>query len=64
MKQFHAAMRERVMGAVTSLDEARDNGDDHLVEVRIGELQSLAHLATEHDLHVPELDPFTDEQAR
>ena len=63
MTQFHAAMRERAFGAVTSLDEARHSGDDHLVEVRIGELQSLAHLATEHDLHVPELDPFTDQRA-
>ena len=63
MTQFHAAMQERALAAVTSLDEARHSGDDHMVEVRIGELESLAHLATEHDLRVPELDPFTDQQA-
>ena len=62
MTQFRAEVRERVLHAVTSLDEARDNGDDHMVEVRTGELESLAHLATENELHLPELDPFTDKQ--
>ncbi len=63
MIEFRAEVRERVLRAVTSLDEARDTGDDHMVEVRTGELESLARLATEHELHVPELDPFMDERA-
>ena len=63
MTQFGAEVRERVLRAVTSLDEARDSGDDHMVEVRTGELESLAHMATEHELHFPELEPFTDKQA-
>jgi len=62
MIEFRAEVRERVLRAVTSLDEARDNGDDHMVEVRTGELESLARLATEHELHVPGLDPFMDKQ--
>jgi len=63
MIEFRAEVRERVLRAVTSLDEARDNGDDHMVEVRTGELESLARLATEHELHVPGLGPFMDKQA-
>lgn len=63
MTQFRTEVRERVLRAVTSLDEARHNGDDHMVEVRTGELESLAHLATEHGLHVPELTAYTEMKA-
>jgi len=63
MAEFHSEVRERVLRAVTSLDEARHTGDDHMVEVRIGELESLAHLAMEHELHVPELSAYTETNA-
>ena len=63
MTEFHAEVSERVRSAVTSLDEARQSGDDHMVEVRIGELESLAHLAMEHDLHVPELSSYSELRA-
>jgi hypothetical protein len=58
MTEFHAEVRERVLLAVTSLEEARHSGDDHMVEVRVGELESLARLALEHDLDVPELSSY------
>ncbi len=37
---------------------ARTEGDDHMVEVRTGELESLAHLAAEHGLHLPVLEEY------
>lgn len=58
MTEFHAEIRERVQQALESLEAARRSGDDYMEEVRIGELESLAHLAAEHGLHVPDLAPF------
>jgi hypothetical protein len=63
MTEFRTEVRDRVLRAVTSLDEARNTGDDHMVEVRTGELESLARLATEHELHVPELTAYTEMKA-
>ncbi|MGN6634367.1 MAG: hypothetical protein ACTHJ6_02735 [Oryzihumus sp.] len=64
MTEFHAEIRERVQEALESLEAARRSGDDYLVGVRVGELESLAHLAAEHGLHVPELAEYApDERA-
>ncbi len=59
MTEFHTEIRERAAETLKSLREARASGDDYLVEVREGELESLARLATEHDLTVPELRDYT-----
>ena len=45
MTELHEQIRARVSEALTSLQDARTEGDDHMVEVRTGELESLAHLA-------------------
>lgn len=55
MNAFAAAMAERVAEAQTSLQQARRSGDDYLASIRLGELESLAWLARDHDLHVPGL---------
>ncbi len=55
MTELSAQIRERVVEARTSLDEARESGDDYLATVREAELDSLARLAGEHELTIPEL---------
>jgi hypothetical protein len=62
MTEFHAEIRERVQQALESLEVARRSDDDYLVEVRVGELESLAHLAGAHGLHVPELAEYVSEE--
>ena len=61
MTELHEQIRARVNEAVTSLQEAQTEGDDHMVEVRTGELESLAHLAHEHGLVLPALAEYTVE---
>lgn len=61
MSEFASEVRERVEQARASLAEAEAAGDDYLVAVRLGELESLARLAGEHDVLVPGLE---DEVAR
>ena len=58
MTELHEQIRTRVSEALISLQGARTEGDDHMVEVRIGELESLAHLAAEHGLHLPALEEY------
>jgi hypothetical protein len=60
MTEFHAEIRARVQEAVASLEAARRSGDDYMVEVRLGELEGLAHLVAEHGLYVPELSRYVD----
>jgi hypothetical protein len=59
MTELHEQIRARVSDALTSLQAARTEGDDHMVEVRTGELESLAHLAHEHGLHLPALVEYS-----
>jgi len=59
MTEFHAEMRDRAVTAVQSLKNARESGDDYLVEVQEAELENLARLATEHGLRIPELSGYT-----
>jgi len=63
MTQFQAELRERVAAALTSLREAREAGDDHLAEIRVGELESLARLARDHDIPVDELGAYNPTEA-
>lgn len=50
MADFHSEIRRRVADAQSSLAEARATGDDYLADVRLGEIQSLARLAAEHEV--------------
>jgi hypothetical protein len=55
MSEFASEIAERVAQASTSLEDARSEGDDYLVDVRIGELEELARVAADHDVEVPGL---------
>ena len=50
MTEFHTEIRRRATDAQRSLAEARATGDDYLAEIRLGEIQSLAHMAAEHGI--------------
>lgn len=50
MTQFGAELRSRVAAARTAMASAQDIGDDYLVEVLAGELESLSRLAAEHQV--------------
>jgi hypothetical protein len=50
--QFDATINNRILDARRAIDEARSEGDDYLVEIRLGELESLARVAVEHGIHV------------
>ncbi|WP_226345081.1 hypothetical protein [Agilicoccus flavus] len=53
-----AQLRARTHDALSSLRTAHDEHDDHLEGIRLGELESLARTALEHDVDIPELEPF------
>ena len=50
MTQFGAELRSRVAAARTAMASAQEIGDDYLVEVLAGELESLSRLAAEHQV--------------
>ena len=52
MTHFPDEIRERIQSTRLSLLQARLSGEDYLVEVRLGELESLAHIAAEHGITV------------
>lgn len=56
MSEFAIEVSERVQRARASLAEAEATGDDYLVRVRVGELESLARIAADHDVTVPGLE--------
>lgn len=58
MTEFHTEITRRASRAVQSLRTAQESGDDYLASVREAELETLARLATEHGLHIPELAGF------
>lgn len=60
MQEFHSQIRQRAEEAQRSLAEARESGDDYLVEIRLGEMESLARIAADHE--VP-LDGLTESLA-
>jgi hypothetical protein len=59
MTEFHAEIRHRAAHTVQSLNDARESGDDYLVDVKEAELENLARLASEHGLRIPELEGYT-----
>jgi len=52
MSQFPNEIRDRIQATRVSLVQARQCGDDYLVEVRLGELECLARVAAEHGITV------------
>jgi GGDEF domain-containing protein len=48
MSEFLQEISDRLRSARQSLTEARLDGDDFLVNIRLGELESLERLANEH----------------
>jgi len=48
MSEFQLEIQARMESATISLAEARLAGDDYLTSIRLGELESLERLASEH----------------
>lgn len=48
MSEFQREIETRIETARRSLDEARTEGDDYLIQIRLGEIESLERLASEH----------------
>jgi hypothetical protein len=49
---FNTALTRRIAEARRALTEARLAGEDYLVDVRLGELESMARVAAEHGVQV------------
>ncbi len=56
MTDFRSEIIRRVSEARQALSEARDNDDHYLVDVRLGELDGLARIASDHGIAVPGVD--------
>ncbi len=56
--QFSAQLRDRARQALHSLAEAQDAEDLYSADVHTGDLETISRLADDHDVHLPELDPF------
>ncbi|MBD0418149.1 hypothetical protein AB0L35_32450 [Streptomyces sp. NPDC052309] len=52
MDAFTAGLLQRIKTTESDLSRARDEGDDFLVEVELGELDDLRRLAAEHGVEV------------
>lgn len=52
MSQFHHELSSRIAETQDGLSRAREVGDEYLVGVRLGELESLARVAAEHGVEV------------
>lgn len=52
MNELSRNLRKRVAEATVSLEDASHQGDDYLASVRVGELEDLERLATEHDIEI------------
>jgi hypothetical protein len=55
MSAFSDEVQQRVSSARRSLHQARAEGDEYLVGVRVGELESLLRMAGEHGIELPEV---------
>ncbi|MDO5626759.1 MAG: hypothetical protein Q4G43_00425 [Mobilicoccus sp.] len=63
MTELKTQIQHRATEALASLRSAEAEDDLHLVDIRIGELESLARTATDHDLDVPDLRPYAPQVA-
>jgi hypothetical protein len=52
VSQFHHELNSRIAETQDDLARASDAGDEYLVGVRLGELESLARVAAEHGVEV------------
>jgi hypothetical protein len=52
MDAFTAGLLQRIKTTESDLSRARDEGDEFLVEVELGELDDLRRLAEEHGVEV------------
>ncbi|MFJ8810006.1 hypothetical protein [Streptomyces sp. NPDC102490] len=52
MDAFTAGLLQRIKTTESDLSRARDEGDDYLVDVELGELDDLRRLAAEHGVEV------------
>ena len=52
MFEFRHELSSRIAETQDSLAQARDAGDEYLVGVRLGELESLARVAAEHGVQL------------
>jgi hypothetical protein len=52
VSDFRREISNRIAQTRGELSRAEQIGDDYLVEVRLGELESLARIAAEHDVTV------------
>jgi hypothetical protein len=50
MSDFTSELRQRVAEAQRSLVEARETGDDYLVQLSLGQIESLARLAVDNQV--------------
>jgi hypothetical protein len=48
LSEFQNEIETRIETARQSLEQARLEGDDYLIQVRLGEIESLERLAAEH----------------
>jgi len=49
MSEFTHEIQSRMVTARRSLEEARVEGDDYLIQVRLGEIESLERLVADHE---------------
>jgi hypothetical protein len=52
VSEFRREITHRIAQARVDLSVAAATGDDYLLEVRLGQLESLARIAAEHDLSI------------
>jgi hypothetical protein len=52
VSEFRTEINNRIAQARGDLSEAAATGDDYLVELSLGALESLARIAVEHDLPI------------
>ncbi len=56
MSEFSSEISSRIDRVKGDLARGAADGDDYLVEVSLGELESLARIAVEHDVPVDGVD--------
>ena len=56
MSEFHSEISSRIDRVKGDLARGAADGDDYLVEVSLGELESLARIAVEHDVPLDGVD--------
>ena len=56
MSEFRTEISSRAREARSALEHAAAEGDDHLVQVSLGQLESLARIAAEHEVPLDGVD--------